>query len=344
MAAATKKILLIRFSSIGDVTQALSVPSRLKELSAEIHWVTRGDVAVLLEGHPAIDRIWRLEKREGISGLFRLISELRRENFTAVYDAHNNLRSRLITLGLRLRLRPPRVLRRSMKRWKRFLLLRFHKNLFRTPFSGQRDFLEPLAAWGLGEALPPVPQIFCGRPHEDAAARALAERDFRGAIGLVPSAAYPLKRWPLENFAALVRALPERKFLVFGGPGDDFTEALVAAAPARVLNLSGKLSLAETTAYINQCAAVVANDTGVLHIAEQLGRPAIALMGPAPFGFPSRPSTVILERALPCRPCSKHGQGPCVNPEFQKCLRDISVDEVRGRLARLTGAPAEALT
>lgn len=336
MTAATKKILLIRFSSIGDVTQALSIPSRLKELSAEIHWVTRGDVAVLLEEHPAIDRIWRLEKREGISGLFRLISALRRENFTEVYDAHNNLRSRLICLGLRLRFHPPRLLRRSMKRWQRFLLLRFHKNTFRKPFSGQRDFLEPLAAWGLGESLPPPPQIFCGRPHALKAQETLRTQNFRQAIGLVPSAAYPLKRWPLEYYADLIRALPQRRFVVFGGPGDDFTEKLREVAPERVLNLSGKLNLAETTAYVAEMSAVVANDTGVLHIAEQLGKPAIALMGPAPFGFPSRPSTVILERELACRPCSKHGQGPCVNPEFQKCLRDISVAEVRGVLERLT--------
>lgn len=341
MTAATKKILLIRFSSIGDVTQALSVPSRLKELSAEIHWVTRDDVAILIEGHPAVARIWRLEKREGISGLIRLISALRREKFTHVYDAHNNLRSRLITFGLGLTSSPPRVLRRSMKRWKRFMLLRFHRNLFRRPFSGQRDFLEPLAAWGLGEELPPPPQIFCGRPHEAEAREFLARENLRSPIGLVPSAAYALKRWPLDSFRDLIRALPREQFLVFGGPNDTFTEELVAAAPDRVRNLAGKLSLAQTTAYVAQCRAVVANDTGVLHIAEQLGVPAVALMGPAPFGFPSRPTTRILERDLPCRPCSKHGQGPCVNPEYQKCLRDISVHEVRSAVQALAPAPAE---
>lgn len=332
---ASKKILLIRFSSIGDVTQALSVPSRLRELNAEIHWITRADLALLLTHHPAVDRIWRLERGEGISGLFRLISQLRRENFTHVYDAHNNLRSHLITWGLCLRLSPPQVLRRSMQRWKRFLLLRFHRNLFRTPFSGQRDFLEPLKAWGLGEELPPVPQIFCDADFAAPAREVLREKKWAAPIGLVPSAAYPLKRWPLEFFKDLVRALPDEKFLLFGGPEDHFLNEIAAVAPDRVLNLAGHVNLAQTSSYVALCKAVVANDTGVLHIAEQLGRPAVALMGPAPFGFPSRPTTRILQRDLYCRPCSKHGQGPCVNPEFQKCLRDISVTEVAAALQRV---------
>lgn len=338
MAQSTQKILLIRFSSIGDVTQCLSVPTRLRELSAEIHWVTRLDVAVLLQDHPAIDRVWSFDRREGIPGLFRLISQLKRENFTHVYDAHNNLRSKLIVWGLRLRLRPPRVLRRNLKRWKRFMLLRFHRNLFRMPFSGQRDFLEPLKTWGLGETLPSPPQIFCGRPLASQARAQLAARGFVNPIGLVPSAAFELKRWPLENFLKLIEALPDQKFLIFGGPGDDFVQALADAHPDRVWNQAGKLSLAETTAFAAECSLLVANDTGVLHIAEQLGKPAIALMGPAPFGFPSRPTTHILERQLACRPCSKHGQGPCVNINFQQCLRDISVGEVRSHVLQIQDA------
>ena len=73
-----------------------------------------------------------------------------------------------------------------------------------------------------------------------------------------------------------------------------------------------------------------------LHVGEQLGKPSIALMGPAPFGFPSRPSTKIMELNLPCRPCSKHGQGPCVNQIYHQCLVDITpaqvAAEVRSKL------------
>jgi ADP-heptose:LPS heptosyltransferase len=102
----------------------------------------------------------------------------------------------------------------------------------------------------------------------------------------------------------------------------------VAVDPSRVLNLSGQLSLQESTAAISLCRGLISNDTGLLHVGEQLGKKTIALMGPAPFGFPSRPSTRILELNLPCRPCSKHGQGPCVNEKFQRCLVDITPEQV----------------
>lgn len=331
-----EKILLIRFSSIGDVTQCLSVPSRLRELNAEIHWVTRADLAVLLEDHPAIDRIWRLRRDEGFSGLWRLILELRKENYTAIYDAHNNLRSRLICWALRCRFAPPRLLRRSLSRWKRYLLLKWKINRFRKPFSGQRDLLEPLKKWGLSEQLPPAPQIFCGRRFEDRAIAALEKRQWKSPIGLAPSAAYTLKRWPLESFGELIRQLPDENFWIFGGPEDNFVRSLREIAPNRVEVWAGHLNLAETTAFVSRCRVMVCNDTGVLHIAEQLGKPSIALMGPAPFGFPSRTSTQILERELPCRPCSKHGQGPCVNPRFQLCLRDISPAEVAQHVRALS--------
>jgi len=51
-------------------------------------------------------------------------------------------------------------------------------------------------------------------------------------------------------------------------------------------------------------------------------------MGPAPFGFPSRETTKIMQLDLNCRPCSKHGQGPCVNEKYQRCLVDITPEQV----------------
>jgi hypothetical protein len=53
-----------------------------------------------------------------------------------------------------------KILQRSIRRWKRFLLFRFRINQFEMPFSGQRDLLEPLQAWGVSKNPPPPPQIF----------------------------------------------------------------------------------------------------------------------------------------------------------------------------------------
>ena len=114
------KILIIRFSSIGDLTQALSIPAFLKAANSktEIHFVTRKDLAQLADNNPYIKKVWSLDKNTGFTGLIRLISNLRKENFTHIYDAHNNLRSFLI----RALLLGPKKLVRPMYRWKRFLL------------------------------------------------------------------------------------------------------------------------------------------------------------------------------------------------------------------------------
>jgi lipopolysaccharide heptosyltransferase II len=329
------KILLIRFSSFGDVTQCLSVPSLLKEKipEAEIHWVTRADMAPLLKDHPAITKIWQFDRKLGANGLIDLGKKLREEKFTHIYDAHNNLRSRILCWIMRFPFvfNRPQLLRRSIRRWKRFLLFKFRLNYFEMPFSGQRDLLEPLKKWGIDFHLPPVPQIHVTAT-EIEKVRKLVPSQF---IALAPSAAFELKRWPVEHWKQLISLFPNEKFVLLGGPQDHFISEIAAVAPDRALNLAGKTDLRESAAVVALANALVSNDTGVLHVGEQLGKPTVALMGPAPFGFPSRPSTKIMQLDLTCRPCSKHGQGPCINPKFHECLRGISPEKVKEALKEM---------
>lgn len=325
------KILIIRFSSIGDLTQALSIPAFLKNTNSEteIHFVTRKDLAQLADNNPNIKKVWSLDKKLGFAGLLQLISNLRKENFSHIYDAHNNLRSFFIR-GI---IWGPKKLVRPMYRWKRFLLLQFHINLFEQPFSGQRDLIKPLEKWNLKFALPEAPQIFLNSDALKSAQAVLDENQISKYFVLVPSATYQLKRWPISHWKKLVELNPEKKFIVLAGAEDIFTDDLNAFK--NVLNLTGKTTLLQSAAFIQLSNAVISNDTGLLHIAEQLGRPAIALMGPAPFGFPSRKTTFIFEKKLKCRPCSKHGQGPCVNSIYQECLQSITPDAVSKKLQEM---------
>jgi len=76
---------------------------------------------------------------------------------------------------------------------------------------------------------------------------------------------------------------------------------------------------------------MLANDTGMSHIAEAVGRDALVLFGPTTreLGyFPVRPGSRVLERPLPCRPCTRTGAGRCTHPWPQACLATITPDAV----------------
>lgn len=337
-----EKILMIRFSSLGDVTQSLSVASRLNDLG-EVHWVIRSDMADLAKAHPSVKKLWILDRKAGFFSLLQLAFQLRAERFSRIYDAHNSLRSRILCALLWIHFPFPKLVRKPRYTWKRILLFWFRINTFRKPFSGQRELLRPLAKWGLStEVLPPTPQIFFTEKELDESKDIFNQLQGKSPIGLAPSSAHELKKWPKDYWKELIQILPEEKFIAFGGPDDHFIQEIQAAAPDRVINAAGRLTVKGSGAALLKCKLLVANDTGLLHIAEQSGVPAIALMGPAPFGFPSRESTRILERNLSCRPCSKHGQGPCKNPIFQECLRSISPQEVAQHAVRILSSDSNA--
>lgn len=334
------RFLIIRFSAYGDVVQTLSVPSAIKKTypNAEVHWLTRKDMGPLLKYHPSIKRVWEFDKKSGLIGLIKLVLKMRSENFTHIYDAHNNMRSRIAVWLLR----PLSIfsgtyfIRRSIRRWKRFLLFQFRINKFEMPFSGQRDLLEPLLPWGISKIPPAAPQIFLSESTAKQARTILGS--FTGSVVLAPSAAHFLKRWPKDFWKRLIELLPQQKFTLLGGPEDSFIEDIAAVDPQRVLNLAGKCSLDVSAGVVAQGSALISNDTWLLHAGEQLAVRTIALMGPAPFGFPSRESTKIMELDLPCRPCSKHGQGPCVNKnKYHQCLVDITPEQVAHELKTLLG-------
>lgn len=338
MMRTSEKILLIRFSSFGDIVQTLSVVAALKNRwpEAEIHWVTRSEFIPLLQEHPSLTKVWGLDKKSGLRGLLEIISQLKPLGFTHIYDAHNNFRSHLVSFLVRVpslfsAQRSPLFIRRSIRRWKRFFLFRWRINLFEQPFSGQRDLLEPLVPWGISKIPPPAPQLFLSA---DTQGRIGRELNSLGVfVALAPSAAFPLKRWPLDHWKILLKqwltANPQIHFVLLGGPEDHFISDLVTLDPERVHNYAGQWTLEESAAAIAHSQLLIANDTGLLHVGEQLGHPTIALMGPAPFGFPCRrETTTILELDLRCRPCSKHGQGPCRTQPYQWCLAGITPRQV----------------
>ncbi|MEO7497211.1 MAG: lipopolysaccharide heptosyltransferase II [Massilia sp.] len=133
------------------------------------------------------------------------------------------------------------------------------------------------------------------------------------------------KRWPARHFAELARAVlaanPATQIAMLGSPkdkqaGDDI---LALAGNARLVNLAGVTKLGEALALIARADAVVANDSGLLHIASALNRPVVALYGPTDPGHapPFSDLAASISLHLDCSPCRQRecplGHHNCMN-------------------------------
>jgi heptosyltransferase-2 len=107
------------------------------------------------------------------------------------------------------------------------------------------------------------------------------------------------------------------------------------------INLAGALSLLASAAVIKRCHLLVANDSGLMHIAEAVGTPVIAIFGSTTreLGFfPQLASSVVVENhGLPCRPCSHLGRQSCPLGHF-RCMRDIHPAKIEAVAKALLGA------
>ena len=182
-----------------------------------------------------------------------------------------------------------------------------------------------------------------GAPSASPARAAIARRSGREPagriVGLFPGANGPARRWPADRFGRLAGRLGRSgaTLLVLGGPGDEETTAKVSgAAGDAAFDLGGRTSLTELAGALRSCDLLVTNDTGPMHLAAALGRPVLALEGPAdlrqtrPLGSRSR---VVGRFDLPCVPCVKNacprrGAGYVLPDAKRECMHLIEVDDV----------------
>ena len=137
-----QSILIIRFSSLGDIVQAMGVLAPLKKAFPEldIDWATKAEFAPLLQDREEINQVFALQKVHGAFGDFlRLGWKLRKKRYCLIYDAHSNLRSLFLWWVLRP-FSTSRWVRRSKERWRRFLLFQLGINRFPAPFKGSLSY------------------------------------------------------------------------------------------------------------------------------------------------------------------------------------------------------------
>lgn len=326
MSAGLVKILVIRLSSIGDIVQASGIPRNLANAfpGAEIHWLVRSDNETLIKFNTYVTRTISFDRAQGLKGWLSLCRQLKKEGYTHVYDAHNNLRSHILCWHLK----PPFFTRRSKNRINRALLFWLKWNLFGKNWTAVGSYLNPLKKWNI-----PLDsqgsQLFMDKQTTQKAL-SLVPQTPSPVVALAPATAWPKKTWPQSYWKSLLTMLLQKtnyQFVLLGGPNDSFCQDLILD-PKRIHSLQGKINLIESAAVIGQCRALVVADTGLLHMAESLSVDTVAIMGPTPFGDPYRKTSRMLKENLWCQPCSKDGRGVCYNPTYQKCMTEIKPERV----------------
>jgi heptosyltransferase-2 len=300
---------------------------KAKYPDSEIHWIARKDMSSFLAMDPRIDKIWGFDKSTGFKGLYKYAKELKKENFDFVYDAHSNIRSNILRLVIAPRFKRifgigPKFCMRSKDRLKRILLFKFRIDLFPMPFKGVESFRKPLSKFGINEFPSSNIDWYFPESNKNNVNSQIID-NCKDRICLIPSAAWEMKRWPIEYWKDLIKILDEYKFIVLGGPEDKFCEEIANIAPNRVINMAGKTNLLESCYIVSQSKFAISGDTGFLHAADKFLTPGIAIIGPSAFGYPTGKHIELMQSDLKCIPCSKDGSGKCKQKEYKKCLFDI---------------------
>jgi heptosyltransferase-2 len=317
--AAPAKILVLRFSSIGDIVLTTPVLRCLKQQlpDAEIHFCTKRAFAALAESNPYIDKRYYLDKK-----LSPLIQQLRAERYDYVIDLHNNLRTSIIKRALGVR-----SYAFDKLNWRKWLYVRLHINQMPKLHIVDRYMatVAPLGVTNDGQGLdyfiPDKDKISLDQlppTHQD------------GYVAYAIGGQHATKRLPVERMIELCRKI-DAPMVLLGGKEDREAGDVIANAlgTAVIYNACGPYNLNQSASLLQQSRLVFSHDTGLMHIAAALKKKVYAIWGnttPDLGMYPYLTPHVNLEReGLSCRPCSKIGFEKCPKGHF-KCMQEIDFD------------------
>jgi ADP-heptose:LPS heptosyltransferase len=319
-----RKVLVLRFSSIGDVVLTTPVVRALAHAYpyAEVHVATKAAFAPLWQCNPYIHTVHTLQPGAGAD----LIRQLQCQDFDFIVDLHANLRTLRIKLalaGVPSRTFPKRNL---------------GKYLY-TRFKWREALPREHVVQRYAQALPPGVHLddsgldFFAPPEAHQQAEAFFQQVHwpQTPYAVVLGGAHGTKRYPPDLAAQLVQylwQLAELPVVLIGGASErpDAQQIKDFNPGVPVLDTTGQLGLLASGALLQRTRFAIANDTGFMHIAAALRKPTFVLwgnttprLGMYPYGTWYH-SFEVPEAELPCRPCSKLGYPMCPQGHF-RCMR-----------------------
>lgn len=321
------KILLIRFSSIGDIVLCSPIMRCLKDQfpEHELHFLCKSSYASLIEYNPHLSKVhrWQEEYKD------ELISTLKAEKFDLVLDMHKNLRSKSVISKLGVRSLSFDKL--NVKKW---LFSRFKINRLPTIHLVDRYF-QAFASLGIAND---------GKGLDFYLDPSISLEQTLGELGMPKDEPYNLiaiggtyvtKRMPAHKLAQVLDGL-QRPCVLIGGPNDKEEEQKILSLTKNksVFAACGKLSLQQSALLISKASHVYSHDSGSMHIAAAFKKPMSVVWGNThpsfgmyPYGYSKNAPLFQYQQELKCRPCSKLGYDKCPKSHFN-CMELQNVGEI----------------
>jgi ADP-heptose:LPS heptosyltransferase len=313
------KILVIRFSSMGDIIYTTPVVRCIKKQipGVEVHFLTKPAFRYIYDNNPYLDKLLLLN-----DSLSATIKDIKAEQYDYIIDLHSNLRTAIIKL--RTGIKSSTYNKQRISKW---LSLKFKLKLVKPVHLVER-YLKTVKFLGVVNDGLPI-DYYIKKDHKLTELLPVSHQKF---VAFIIGATHFTKRMPNEKVISICKSINLPIVLLGGGDvkanGDVVSEAL----GQKVYNACGITSLDESVYLVSKAESIIGYDTGLTHIAEAFNKPIASIWGstvPELLGV----QPYMIDRSLiagvdlPCRPCSKFGQGACPLGHF-KCMKEINESDI----------------
>jgi ADP-heptose:LPS heptosyltransferase len=309
------KILVIRFSSMGDIIYTTPVVRCLKKQlpGAEIHFITKPAFKYIYDNNPYVDKLLLLKP-----SLSDTINDIKAEGYDHIVDLHNNLRTAIIKL--RTGIKSSTYKKQTIRKW---LSLKFNLKLV-PPVHLVDRYMKAVAALSVVNDDEPIDYYIKAAHQLD---KLLPPSHQNNYVAFIIGATHFTKRMPNEKIISLCKEIDQPIVLLGGNDVKDNGDIIQQALGTQIYNACGITSLDESVFLVSKATKVIGFDTGLTHIAEAFKVPIVSVWGgtvPELLGVqPYKIKEVLVAGIeLPCRPCSKFGLPACPLGHF-KCMYDI---------------------